>query len=535
MKKILFISLLMFVASMCNAQVRYEVRHLGDSVNTTGTETAAIVVDDSLLVYSSMESREATHLYMVDFTPLVMQLFSAHLSDDGSIGKGDLLLWGLNSSRTNTANAAYDAKHDVLYFTRSKDSHGNEYHIYYSQRKNKKWSSPKLLGGNVNVAGYSSTHPAICQQANGETVLYFSSDRPGGQGGMDLWYSVIISPGVPANCFNLGATINTDSNEVTPFYSMDDDLLYFSSNRMEGHGGYDIYSAEGGKTSWQLPLNLGDEINSPYNDLFFSQQPCRCRCVTDSIKDNEMVEACGFFSSNRPGTLFVTDSTCCNDLFRWRRIRSTSVNNERRLLNADKYQPRSALDLLPLSLYFHNDEPHPKTLDTTTTLDYTTTWNRYMPLKEEYKGAQSNPVDFHKRDSIQKDVDYFFDYELKNCNGNLIKFLEFLYQDLKAGKQVSITVNGFASPLFESQYNVNISKRRIDCVRNQLKRWNDEALLPFLNNGRLKVVPAAFGAPSEEDVVAGDPLRNPNNVKSVYSMDAAHARRIDIIDYQIIK
>ena len=112
-----------------------------------------------------------------------------------------------------------------------------------------------------------------------------------------------------------------------------------------------------------------------------------------------------------------------------------------------------------------------------------------------------------------------------------MQFLEFLYQDLKAGRKVTVTVDGYASPLFESLYNVNLSKRRIDSFRNQLLRWNDQALLPFITNGSLKLATTAHGAADTNTVAPSDPLRNPKSLRSIYSLDAAHARRIDIVDY----
>lgn len=525
MKRLIGTILATMIGLAVQAQTRYEITHVHDSINTTGSETGAIVVDDSLLIYTSMREAEGSRMYLMDFSPTLNHIFAAPIAADGTLGKGEALTWGMNSPGMNCGNVAYDAKNDVIYFTRS-ESHSSTNKIYYSCRKNGKWTKAQPLGGNVNLKGYNSTHPAIGYLQGGEPILYFSSDRPGGQGGMDLWYTVILGTGVGGNCTNLGAIINTDSNEVTPYYSYEDGMLYFSSNRAGGLGGYDVYQAEGMRNKWQLPQTLGKGVNSKYDDLFFTQQPCRCRCELDSTNTTEVLESCGFLASNRPGSLFSADSNCCNDLFRWRRWRKVADIRD----TVVRPKARSALDLLPLSLYFHNDEPNPRTLDTTTTQDYAATYKRYMAMRDEYKGAQPSPVDRRKWDSIQKGVDYFFDHELKQGYDDMMEFLGFLYQDLKAGKHIRLTINGFASPLFESLYNVNISKRRIDAFRNQLKRWNDEALLPFLNNGMLTIECVANGAPSEAEVAASDPLRNPRSEKSVYSMEAAHARRIDIIE-----
>lgn len=528
MHKILFI-LLTCLSLTAIGQERYEITHLNDSINTIGSETGAIVVDDSILLYTSMDDGEPSRQYLIEFNPMLNQIYQAKLNDDGSIGHGEINRWGLNASGNNNGNVAYDVKNDIIYITRSDARSGSVSHIYYTHRKQGRWNKLQPLGGYVNLKGYNSTHPAIGYLPTGETILYFSSDRPDGLGGMDIWYAIIISEGKPGNCTNLGAPVNSDSNEVTPFYCNEEGTLYFSSNRKDGMGGYDIYRSNGYRNNWQLPQTLGSGINSKYNDLFFTFQPCNCRCKQDSIALGEEVEACGFFASNRPGSLFKDDSNCCNDLFSWRRIRKIID------LPAAKIDPNvhCALDLLPLSLYFHNDEPTAKTLDTTTRLDYSTTYRSYLQRRDEYKGAQSSPADRRKWDSIQNEVDFFFDHQLADGHAAMLQLIEFIYQDLKAGHAITITIDGYASPLFESLYNINLSKRRIDCFKNQLKRWHDEALLPYLNNGMLKLEMVANGAPGEEEVAASDPLRNPLNAKSVYSMNAAKSRRIDIVGYQL--
>lgn len=531
MKKIaLTIFALLFAATTWGQDLRYEVSHLHDSVNTTGSETGVVIIDDSIILYTTMQMEESPRLYLVDFNPILTEIYQAPIDTAGTIGRGTINQWGLNANGMNNGNVAYDPKADIIYITRSESGDRSFNHIYYSHRVNKRWSKLQKLKGDVNLNGYNSTHPTIGYLPTGQTILYFSSDRPGGLGGMDIWYAIIISEGTPGNCTNLGTPVNSDSNDVTPYYSNEEGILYFSSNRSGGLGEMDVYCSQGMRNSWQTPQNLGPQINTPYDDLYFNFQPCRCRCPQHDLPENEFVVACGFLSSNRPGSLYKTSQNCCNDLYRWRRI---FTKPDTTTVYLDTAQPRSVQDLLPLSLYFHNDEPNAKTLDTTTTLDYTTTWHRYMQLREEYKGAQSNPVDPRKRDSIQKGVDYFFEFELKKGHLDMAKFFQYLQADLQAGKKVSITINGYASPLFESLYNVNISKRRIDCFRNSLKRWNNGVLLPYLENGSIRIETVANGAPSEDQVASNSPLRNPKSVRSVYDMQAAHNRRIDIVAYQL--
>lgn len=506
----------------------YRVQHLGNEVNTTGSESGAVLLDDSIVLYSSTLSSSDTkdRLYLVDFSPVLSQIMQAKRTADGTIADAEKNRWGLNVKGRNCANVVHDAVHDILYFTLQEMGGKSTPQIYYSCRTAGRWGKPRLVGGDVNLKGYTSTHPAVGYMPDGKTILYFSSDRPDGIGGFDIWYAVILSDGQPGRSTNLGAPVNTDSNEVTPFYSVQEGLLYFSSNRTGGQGGYDVYSSEGFRNTWQLPHNLGNELNSPYNDLFFNLFPCRCKCQADSVGT---VEACGFLTSNRRGSLFAVDSNCCNDLYVWSRVRPPAPQPR----PVPQPPAETLLDFLPLSLYFHNDEPDPATLDTVTRLSYTACWKHYIHMRDEYKGAQSSPADKRKWDSVQWAVDFFFDHEVTGGYNKLIRFMEHLNEQLRDGKHITLTLDGYASPLHESQYNVNLSKRRISSIRNLMKEWNDEALLPYLNNGNLRLEQAAHGAPDTDVVAPSDPLRDPKSARSVYSIEAALDRRVDIISVSI--
>lgn len=521
----LFTYLFMLFSCIPLSAQHYRVQNVGKDINTTSSESDAILIDDSTILYTTnkMVADTKGRMYIVDFSPVLSQIMEARINPDGSIGQGYINRWGLNKKGYNCANAVHDAVHDIIYFTLQSMGDKSYSEIYYSQRKAGRWGKPQPMGGDVNLKGYTNTHPAVGHMSDGKTILYFSSDRPGGMGGLDIWYAVILSPGMPGRCTNLGTPINTDSNEVTPFYSDAEGILYFSSNRNGGQGGYDIYKSSGARNSWQQPLNLGNELNSEYNDLFFNLFPCRCKCPADS---GEIVEACGFLTSNRRGSLFETDSNCCNDIFRWSRIKQPQPAKA----PAQKPPEETPLDLIPLSLYFHNDEPNPATLDTVTSVNYTACWKHYIQMRDEYKGAQASPADKRKWDSIQWAVDFFFDHEVSGSYHRLLHLCDLLNKELKAGKHITVTLDGYASPLHEGQYNLNLSKRRISSIRNLMKEWNDEALLPYLNNGSLILEMAGHGAADTDEVAPSDPLRDPKNAKSVYSIEAALDRRVDIIN-----
>jgi outer membrane protein OmpA-like peptidoglycan-associated protein len=134
--------------------------------------------------------------------------------------------------------------------------------IYFSRFDRGQWSQPSNLGSPVNTSSWES-QPSI--SGDGRT-LFFSSNRPGGEGGKDLWYSVQNDKNIWSKPVNLGKTINTPGEEMSPFIHFDGRTLYFSSDGRIGMGGFDIYISRMQKDStWSEPQNLGYPINT-YND-----------------------------------------------------------------------------------------------------------------------------------------------------------------------------------------------------------------------------------------------------------------------------
>lgn len=134
--------------------------------------------------------------------------------------------------------------------------------LYFSALENGRWSEPFNLGPPVNTNRWEST-PSV--SADGKT-LFFSSNRPGGYGGKDLWLTRLNSKNKWTEPENLGSSINSEEDEISPFIHFDGKTLYFSSNGKVGMGGFDLYMSRLNEDStWSQPLNLGYPINT-YND-----------------------------------------------------------------------------------------------------------------------------------------------------------------------------------------------------------------------------------------------------------------------------
>jgi hypothetical protein len=137
--------------------------------------------------------------------------------------------------------------------------------IYSSNFVNGAWTPIKKLNKNINTKFYES-HASISSDGK---KLYFTSNRDGGQGNLDIYVSEKDASGDWGPAVNLGAAINTPFNEDTPFITQNDSVLYFSSEGHSSMGGYDIFKSQKIGTTWKTPTNIGYPINSTDDDKFF--------------------------------------------------------------------------------------------------------------------------------------------------------------------------------------------------------------------------------------------------------------------------
>lgn len=134
--------------------------------------------------------------------------------------------------------------------------------LYESEKEGNIWGKPEMLNSNVNSAGWEA-QPSLSADGN---ELYFVSDRKGGLGRYDIWYSKKDDLGNWAKAVNLGKPINTKYDEIAPYIHVNNQNLYYASNGMPGFGGYDIYVSEK-KDQWGEPENLGAPLND-YEDQY---------------------------------------------------------------------------------------------------------------------------------------------------------------------------------------------------------------------------------------------------------------------------
>ena len=137
--------------------------------------------------------------------------------------------------------------------------------IYYSKLNGDQWGEPKALEGEVNTKYWEGS---VTVSSNGQ-VIYFSSDKPGGYGGRDLYRAEKLEDGTWGNVTNLGAMVNTPLDDDSPFLHLDQKTLYFSSKGHNSIGGYDVFYSVNENGSWSTPVNMGAPVNTTEDDMFY--------------------------------------------------------------------------------------------------------------------------------------------------------------------------------------------------------------------------------------------------------------------------
>lgn len=166
---------------------------------------------------------------------------------------------------TNDACVGISADGQKLYIFRTSDDliSGD---LYVSEKDEDGWGQLEMLGSDIN-SEYAETSASI---SSDDKILYFSSNREGGYGGMDIYRVVKMPNGEWSKAQNLGPTINTQYNEDSPFIHADNKTLYFISTGHKSMGGYDIFKSTLKPDGlWTEPVNMGYPINSLANDMNF--------------------------------------------------------------------------------------------------------------------------------------------------------------------------------------------------------------------------------------------------------------------------
>ena len=492
------------------------VEMLPRHINTEQSEFKGVLLPDSTFIFSSLVSLSEDDNEEIFDAYWMGKIYSSQLTKTGFTSP-EPLPKTINNKKYYNINFTYNENRNILFFTRcSKTAYPHLIcDIWESKLENGNWEKATKLPESINEPYQNNTQPYFVEYKD-YSVLYFVSNRTGSYGGLDIWYS-IYKNGKFENPINLGPIINTEGNEVTPFYDKKEGTLYFSSDDQIGIGGYDIFYSKGGLSDWSEPSNIGVPFNSEYNDIYF----------TINQHDRN-----GFFSSNRPNSKY-SHRECCTDIYayQWNFPKDTIKKVEKVDTISKLEQVQS---LIPLTLYFNNDDPDPKSNATTTDKNYRLTISNYIAAKEKFKQEYSKGLSTEEQQIANQAIETFFKDSVEKGYYELLDFCRIIQEILQEGKTVTITVQGYASALHKSDYNLKLSSRRISSFINFLREYNDGELLPYLDGNsknRLQIIAIPLG---NQEAIAKNLSANIHDQRnSVYSIAASVERRIQVVKIQI--
>ncbi|MDR1726147.1 MAG: hypothetical protein LBR28_07145 [Bacteroidales bacterium] len=503
-----------------NNQYNENIRiwNLGQNINNSVSQSGGQLID-SMFIFNKVVGKQVTNLN--NFLPEKQTTYFEDLNtfvdisfvDENFYTPSSHLNWGkINEDGFETSNMFFDTVENIAYFVRCDNKTTNEgCKIYFSQRNfNGTWSKPKVLDF-CNEEKGSYNHPFIAW-ITGQKIMFFASDRKGGYGQMDIWgINLSIPSALP---FNLGNVINTEYNEVTPFYSVASQTLYFASDTRFSFGGFDIFYSKGMGISWEKPVNMLKPINSGANDLY-----------PVIIKENTF----GYVTSNRIDSASNSLKSCCNQIYAWEviqkeeKIDTVSLNSYAKTLQQN-FNP--AFDL-PLALYYHNDQPSMSVNAKSTNFDYKECWIKYSAMKNIYIVYYAEKNDKENEEKMLKFFEEHIDYGMDKLNA----MMQYLLEQMQNGYSLDIQIRGYSSALYNENYNFNLSERRINTIENYIKKWNDGLLAPYLeekaadNKPRLNIIHLPVG---KSESTSSNPQSLEEKRQSIYTLEAMAERKIEI-------
>lgn len=495
-------------SAMVFMQQRREMdfENIGEPVNSYDAEFSPILDENGDIYFGSLKGELGTNKEVLD-KHYDIEIYHAP-EEGGGWGEINKLDTIINRPGYHTANPAINRSGKYMLYTQCDDS---LVCVLKGAEINKDgFTAPRTISGSINLPDSRNTQPSFAE-IDGEEFIFFSSDRPGGYGKLDLYFAPHFGDLEFGEVRNLGPTINSIDNEISPWYEADSSRLWFSSDWHAGLAGFDVFWSEGSEVNWTEPTNARPPINSSANDMYY-------RYFNEHEK--------GFVVSNRAGSLAAKGETCCNDIYVFE-YPSTDTLPEIETLE-------QLSDYLPVTLYFHNDVPNPRSWDTTTTRNYMDTYHEYRAMLPVYQDEYSAGLKKKEKEEAVENITSFFEEKVDLGVEHLELFTKLLLRELEKGRKIDLTIKGYASPLAASDYNVNLTQRRIQSLVNYLKAYNMGVFVPYLegtadNGGALNFNRIPFGAYRAEKSVS-DNLHDQRN--SVYSRNAALERKIEILSIE---
>jgi outer membrane protein OmpA-like peptidoglycan-associated protein/tetratricopeptide (TPR) repeat protein len=249
------------------APKNYQLKNVGPSVNTHHPEYAPVIsLDGTALYFTSRRLwADSSNARLKD--PVINQywedIYVSYRDFDGDWQ--DPIMLEFCSSGQNEATVSVSADERKVFVYNDRTGGGD---IYFSQFETGKFDYVEEL--KIKNLNTNSWEPHLTMTPDGQTV-YFVSDREGGYGGRDIYRMVKLPDGSWSLPINLGPEINSEFDEDSPFMAVDNKTLYFASNGRNSMGGFDIFMTVRDEfDNWTTPMNLGYPLNSTGDDIFYT-------------------------------------------------------------------------------------------------------------------------------------------------------------------------------------------------------------------------------------------------------------------------
>lgn len=331
--------------------------------------------------------------------------------------------------------------------------------LYETKKEGEVWRRPISLGPNVNSNGWEA-QPSLSADGN---ELYFVSDRKGGVGGYDIWYSKKDSLGRWTRAVNAGKPINTKFDEIAPYVHVNNRNLYFASNGLPGFGGFDIYVSEKNQ-QWQEPKNMGAPLNdfedqysfvvtSDGANAFYSREEGRMK---SKIYRTNIPKELQIRSRGNVVSGVVSDSQTKKPLQAEVELFDLKTNERISVLVSDSVNGRYLIVVPGKSEYgLHVSEPG--------YLFYSLHFNY-----EEKDQDQPLVIDIGlqqiKKNAVAVLNNIFFEFNKFEINSKSFTELDEVVKFLKDNPTIRVEISGHTDNVGDENYNLRLSQKRAQSV-----------------------------------------------------------------------
>jgi outer membrane protein OmpA-like peptidoglycan-associated protein len=259
------------------------VKNIGNVINTNYPEYSPVIsLDGTSLYFTSRRQwfdKSTDDFKDAQLNQYPEDIYVSYLDIDGTFSDPEKLSFCDGKTNEATVTVSSDERRVYTY----QDTKGNG-DLYFSDFKNNSFQTLTELDYLDLNTKFWETHCSVTPDGQ---QMYFVSDRPGGFGGRDIYRIVKLPDGTWSNPINVGPTINTSSDEDSPFIAIDNKTLYYSSNGPKSMGDFDIFvSIRDENDFWSEPINLGYPINSTGDDVFFTTTADGLTGYLSSFREN---------------------------------------------------------------------------------------------------------------------------------------------------------------------------------------------------------------------------------------------------------